>query len=416
MSDLPKQPEYLPGFQHEKRLLSDLKRSAGHTKGRHAMQVHLGRLAPGSRPDHVLDGAETTFTPLVTREGSKFYWLSNFDFIVLFNVSSMDTVRAALVKIRFLFASDPLLKEPVQPGQSDPFVTWHDLDKNFDALIDMVRRRVAAQRVTDPAPKRHHRQGVSGQVSSARTGAPLTPDILERVEKALTGADLSSHVRRQAVCAVVGKGAPDPVFTEVYVSIGDLREALLPHVQLSSNPWLFQRLTQTLDRRVLAMLSRRDDRTLSQGFSINLNVNTILSEDFLRFDESLSPGNHGTVILELRTEDIFSNLTGYFFARDYVRQRGYRICIDGLTWRILPYVNIVGLGADMVKMSWQDDLPKILQSPEGETARGLILRDLAGRAILNRCDDETAIEAGQRMGFTLFQGRVLDRVMKPFLH
>lgn len=415
MSDLPKQPEYLPGFQHERRLLSDLKRSAGHTKGRHAMQVHLGRLAPGSRPDHVLDGAETTFTPLVTREGAKFYWLSNFDFIVLFNVSSMDTVRAALVKIRFLFASDPLIKEPVQPEQSDPFVTWHDLDKNFDALIDMVRRRVAAQRVTDPTPKRHHRQGVSGPVS-ARTGAPLTPDILERVEKALTGADLSSHVRRQAVCAVVGKGAPDPVFTEVYVSIGDLREALLPHVQLSSNPWLFQRLTQTLDRRVLAMLSRRDDRTLSQGFSINLNVSTILSEDFLRFDESLSPGNHGTVILELRTEDIFSNLTGYFFARDYVRQRGYRICIDGLTWRILPYVNIVGLGADMVKMSWQDDLPKILQSPEGKTARDLILRDLAGRAILNRCDDETAIEAGQKMGFTLFQGRVLDRVIKPFLH
>lgn len=415
MSEVPKTPQYLPGFADERRLLSDLKRSASHTKGRHAMQVHLGRLMPASRPDHTLDGAETTFTPLVTREGAKFYWLSDFDFIVLFNTSSLDTVRAALIKIRFLFAADPLLKEPVQTGEHDPFVTWYDLDKSFDALLDMIRRRVASHPATDPVPKRHHRHGATGQ-APARAGAPLTPETLERVEKALTGADLSSHIRRQAVCAVVGKGAPDPVFTEVYVSIGDLREALLPHVALSSNPWLFQRLTQTLDRRVLAMLSRRDDRTLSQGFSINLNVGTILSEDFLRFDESLSPGNHGTVILELRTEDIFSNLTGYFFARDYVRQRGYRICIDGLTWKVLPYIDIVGLGADMVKMSWQSDLPKILESPEGKIARDLVLQNLAGRAILNRCDDEAAITAGQKMGFTLFQGRVLDRTMKPYLY
>ena len=184
---------------------------------------------------------------------------------------------------------------------------------------------------------------------------------------------------------------------------------LIPHVDLSSNVWLFQKLTQTLDRRVLSILSRRDDRTLASGFSINLNVSTILSDEFLRFDEGLSPGNHGTVILELRTEDIFSNLTGYFFARDYVRQRGYRICIDGLNWQKLPYINVPGLGADMAKMSWQPDLPDILASPPGKAARRLIETDLYGRVILNRCDNNEAIDIGQNIGFTLFQGRALDK-------
>jgi len=244
---------------------------------------------------------------------------------------------------------------------------------------------------------------------------PLTASMLAKVETALVSADLSSHVRRQSVCALVGKAIPDPLFTEVFVSIGDLREAMLPHVELSANPWLFQYLTQTLDRRVLAMLTRRDDRTLTQGFSINLNVQSILSEDFLKFDDSLSPGSHGTVVLELRSEDIFADLNAYFFARDFVHQRGYRVCIDGLTWRSLPFVDSRRLGADLVKVVWQDDLPQILTSAAGALAARALRLGTSGRMILARCDTDAAIRWGQDNNFTLFQGRHIDKVLKPLM-
>ncbi len=43
---------------------------------------------------------------------------------------------------------------------------------------------------------------------------------------------------------------------------------------------------------------------MREGFSINLNVGTILSEEFLTFDSDINPTTHETV-LELRIEDVF---------------------------------------------------------------------------------------------------------------
>lgn len=410
-------PEHPKGASDEKRMLHDLKRSASNTKGRWAVHVHLSRLQQRSRADHALRAAEANFNTLVSRDGMRFYWLRNHDFMVFFNAPLSDSVRSALVKIRFLFASDPLVHDLQDPEQGqDPLASWHSLDQEYDTLLATARTLVAEQRDTDPTHARRHRKAGPGGGGQQRRGADLTPSVLARVETALASADLSSHIRRQAVCALVGKANPDPVFTEVFVSIGDLREALIPHVELASNPWLFQHMTQTLDRRVLAMLTRRDDRTLAEGFSINLNVGTILSEDFLRFDDSLSPGSHGTVVLELRSEDIFADLNAFFFARDFVRQRGYRVCIDGLTVNTLPFVDPQRLGVDLVKLMWNDGLPDQLKSETGARARAAIERGAHGRMILARCDDDRAIRFGQSLGITLFQGRHLDTVMKPVFY
>lgn len=409
-----RQPEHPQGAAHEKRLLSDLKLSASQTKGRAAAQVHLSKLDPKMRPEHALRAVESHFQGLIQREGVRIYWLRNFDLFITFNSISSDNIRSALVKSKFLFAGDPLVETAPPADGPDPFVTWFSFDKDFDDLLAAVRKLVSEHRgVSAPARRRHRATGDIKEIH--REGAGLTPEILSRVESALMRADLSSLIRRQAVCAVVGRSAPDPVFTEVFVSISDLRAALIPHVELASNPWLFQHMTQTLDRRVLAMLTRRDDKTLASGFSLNLNVATILSEDFLKFDDSIAPGSHGTVVLELRPEDIFSDLQAFFFARDFTRQRGYRICIDGLTWRTLPFVDGARLGVDMVKLQWDDDLPMILQSKAGARTVEAIKRSTQGRIILARCDDEKAIEIGQEIGFSLFQGRILDKMMRTYL-
>lgn len=410
----PRQPEHSQGAAHEKRLLSDLKLSASQTKGRGAVQVHLSKLDPKARPEHALRAVESQFQGLMQREGVRIYWLRNFDLFVTFNSISADNIRSALVKIRFLFAGDPLIEAPIPAEGPDPFATWYAFEKDFDDLLVAVRKMISEHRgVSAPVRRRHRATGDIKEVH--RQGAELTPDVLSRVEAALIRADLSSLIRRQAVCAMVGKSTPDPVFTEVFVSISDLRAALIPHVELASNPWLFQHMTQTLDRRVLSMLTRRDDKTLSSGFSLNLNVATILSEDFLKFDDSIAPGSHGTVVLELRVEDIFSDLQAFFFARDFTRQRGYRLCIDGLTWRTLPFIDSTRLGVDMVKLQWNDDLPMILVSKAGAKTMEAIKRSIQGRIILTRCDDERAIAVGQELGFSLFQGRILDQMMRTYL-
>ena len=61
----------------------------------------------------------------------------------------------------------------------------------------------------------------------------------------------------------------------------------MPDFDLLSNLWLFRHLTQTLDLRMLQVLIHNDDSTIDSSISINLNVKTILSPEFINFDNSL---------------------------------------------------------------------------------------------------------------------------------
>lgn len=248
-----------------------------------------------------------------------------------------------------------------------------------------------------------------GGARSERGGRqPIDAEVLDRLENGLAQADLSNHVRWQRVCAIVGDAPPRPVFTEIYVSIPELRETIAPRIDLAANRWLFQHFTETLDRRVLSYLNREGMRTSKDGFSINLNVQTILSDTFLRFEQVLAAGTHGTVVLELRLEDVFADLDAYVFARDYVRQRGYRLCIDALDADTLMLVDRARLGADLVKLFWAPDLPARMSTDEG-TALARRLRSGEGsRAVLARCDSPQAVTLGQDLGITMFQGRHVD--------
>ena len=138
-------------------------------------------------------------------------------------------------------------------------------------------------------------------------------------------------MRRQSICAVAGTYLPRPVFMQLFISIGELARQVLPDINLAANRWLFQHLTETLDLRVLKLLTQADDQDLHSSFSVNLNVSTLLSREFTKFYTSLRTGARGMIVLELQLIDIYSDVANYMFARDFVRERGYRICVDGVT-------------------------------------------------------------------------------------
>ena len=195
-------------------------------------------------------------------------------------------------------------------------------------------------------------------------------------------------IRRQSVCVILDDIQPQPMFEEVFVAIADLGETLLPDVSLTATPWLFQDLTETLDKRVLSSVSRHDDGSFTHDFSLNLNVSTILSEDFRNFDYNIRSGMKSSIVLELQPIDIFSDLTSYLLARDYAQNLGYKICIDGVTDKSLRFIDRERLGADLLKLVWTPELPEAIESDPLLQDR---LRNMgANRAILCRVDDEHA--------------------------
>ena len=381
----------------EAMLLDYLNRLERHRHDRRAVQMRLSALQPNNCRDHHMRIAVGAFDTMVRMLNAQLFMISNKDLVLIYRSQVQADVEAAIVKLRYLFADDPLL---INPEESETFCEWYSLDREFDQVMTIAQNYHQSEEIRSRAIREREARAAAPQ---APKGKPFTPELLARTEAALFQADIANLIRRQPICAIIGDGPPQAIFRELYISIADLRETLMPSINVASSPWLFQQLTETLDRRVLALLNRHDDRTLEGEVSINLNVSTLLSQEFLTFDDNIKASKRGTIVLELQKVDIFADLSAYLFARDFAHERGYRICIDGLTYGMLPFVDRERLGADLIKLVWDNDL--CLASQERPDA---LRRAGVSRIILCRCDTETSVEFGKTLGISLYQGRYVD--------
>jgi EAL domain-containing protein (putative c-di-GMP-specific phosphodiesterase class I) len=400
------------GESQEARFLDDLKALDPSARDKGVIRLHLSRLLPEHRDRQNLRNAETVFDEITRTRSAWLYRLRNSDLMVIYERHDNETAERAVLKLLKLWERDPLMQKSKSDARKNRLSSWFDMAQDYDKLLTFAMRQTATSEksVRKSLPELIAEREL--QRSNPERGTPLMPLELGRAEEALARVDLSSFTRRQPVCAFVEDGKPEVVFTEVFVSIADLRETLMPRTDLTFNPWLFQRFTQTLDRRVMAQIARREDRTLLRdGFSINVNVSTVLSEEFLTFDDDFAPSTQD-VVLEIRVEDIFADPGSFAFARDFVTERGYRICIDGLNLQTFPYADTNRLGVAYAKLAWTPDLAAYIGTTQGQELKQMIRDRKKGRTILARCDSDAAVKVGQQLGITLFQGRYIDGVAR----
>lgn len=325
-------------------------------------------------------------------------FLSEKEAFLFVSETRPDDLKALLIKIRFLSGVQNTL-----PKEGETYVIFH-LTEDFQKLMDQLKGMTTV-------PNKPVLTAVSPltQVFQTHTDSmPFTPALLGQLERALQHADLSNITRRQPVCAIVGKSPPLELFEEIYVALSDLRKALCPNVDIYESPWLLGRLLETLDRRVLESIIHHDAGSFNKNFSLNLTVKTILGPDFQKFDETLNPTLKETVLLEIKQSDIFTDISAYLAARTFASNKGYRICIDTATADSLLFLNREKLGADFIKLIWNQDL--VLFAENKAFLQALKQND-PSRIILCRIDDKMAVELGQAMGLSLFQGYYIQKLL-----
>lgn len=387
----------------ERLLLDYVERLGKFADGRRAVVIHLSRLRPGNRLSHHIRIAVNTFEALVKQFDGQIFLLGNADIVFVCKSATIAALDDAVMRVRYLFSEDPLASgTEEEPGE---FATWFDLGHQYESFLALARGLVEEEARRH---KRHAAIAASGERGPQKP--PLAPKMLGELVGAIAQADLSNMLRRQAVFTLEPGVPPKPLFHETYISIADLAVAVMPRYDLAADRWLFRYLTQTLDRRMLAMLRRGHERITATAFSLNLNVATLLSPEFLEFDSSLKTGARGSIVIELDKTDIYSDIGAYLFARDFARERGYRICLDGATDLTLPFIDRERLGLDLVKMFWSADMMEIGGSPRGDALRDSIERVGRTRLILARCDSEAAVRFGLTLGISSFQGRFIDRL------
>ncbi|MEE8392827.1 MAG: hypothetical protein V3R66_00665 [Rhodospirillales bacterium] len=390
----------------ENLLLDYVRRLEDHKEGRKAVRLHISKLKSYNRRDHHIRAASNSFESLIKTLKGQLFVLKNSDMFFIYKGEAHTQTETVVQKVRYLFSDDPLLEEGKDSGV---FTIWFDVQTDYSEILHIVQGLVDEEkkRATEVSSRMDTRAALKAKQEQ---GEPLTPEVLERVETALQRTDLSSLVRRQFVCSIDKKMVPEPVFSELFISIKDLRETLLPGVNLLSNRWLFQHLTETLDRRMLAMLSKTDTFTISGDISFNLNISTLLSSEFQLFDDNITAARRGGMIIELQKVDIFADLGAYLFSREFVQEKGYRVCLDGMTYQTLPFIERKRLGVDLIKVFWDGEM---VDGGEKMSAQIKEMVENAGdsKIVLCRVDTREAIDFGHSVGFKLFQGRHVESLI-----
>lgn len=399
--------------QVDNELLDYVNRLERNPYGWRAAHLHLSQLRPHHRRDYQLRIAASEFDGLLRRFKSELFQLSNGDVVFLWEGASAQDVDRVVLRLRYLFSDDPLVMadEDERAGEAEGeaeewhggelraqprFCTWFDLEHDYDGFRYRIEDLVGAlgQQPVEAGP--------------AGRGRPLEPEALTRLEGELAQADLGGFIRRQPVCVMLPQSPPQPVFREVHVALGDLAKHLAPGVDLTANTWLFQHLAETLDEKLLDGLAEAEETAETEPISVNLRLATLLSPAFLKFDDRFRRHNRYQVIVELQLIDIYAELGAYLFIREFMRDRGYRICIDGLHFLHLPLVNRKRLGADLIKLVWSPDVVDEVQDARHEQLEAAIRQAGVERVVLCRCDSADAISWGRSLGIKMFQGHYID--------
>lgn len=369
------------------------------------VHFHLSNLLEQYQSEYQVKIAINLIHDLLKANEGGIYLLADRSIIVLCQGLEKTIQDKLVFQLRYLYMDDPLAY--TDNGQENPaFCTIYDLKNSWQEFLDLCSRRMVM--VT---------RKVTAESARAQEGKPdnttLSATSLVTIERAISHTDLHKVIRRQPVCAVL-PGAPiRRVFDELYIHIAHLRQMLKSDIDFLSNRWLFKYLTHMLDERMLELIRQSPARYLESPVSINLNVETLLSSWFDEFDAAIQPSAKVSMVLEVPVVDVFADMPAFMLARKEVQKRGYRMCLDGLTAASLASIDRGKLGLDLVKVQWNADLESDLSKRESQEMAKAVQAAGTNRVILCRCDNLAAVEYGQALGISLFQGRYIDGLLNP---
>ena len=363
--------------QDAARLAALISESVAASITREVLWFSLSALPSPLAEPHHLRLAGDALAPLAAADRVRKFVLPNDDQVMVWRGAAPDLVAQCEELVRHLFADEPrLLPEPKALLQR-----FH-----LPADAAQMRRTIAASHDnsdpdTEPAPI---------------AGTKLTAARLAALEADLATANVARFARRQDVCLRQDDGSFSPGWESRVLSIRELADTLAPDHDLRADPWLFRRLTRSLDRRMLALLAAPEELRTAGPFGINLRVGSLLAPDFLRFDDALPGRLRGHVVIGLDAADVMADPGAFGFARDFARARQYRLMLRGLSpagFALLPRAR---LGVDLTQIRWTP----------GWAESDVDLGDPAA-IVVSGTDGFAALDWGRLRGIRHFQGRIV---------
>jgi EAL domain-containing protein (putative c-di-GMP-specific phosphodiesterase class I) len=397
----------------EETLLSDLDRikRTGNTVPRMSVVISMQRQAWFNRRRENFYVIFHAIREMVQRAEGTVYSQANFDIVFVFRVDNPQQFENIVTELDEL-----LRRHSVATGMPDDNIeeacTWFSFETQFNDFYDYAKRALEDQKSQQEQRLRAAQRaaGAAQQGGMGPSFQAFTPAILNTFDEMIAKTDLKTIVRNQPIAIALTANQLRPIFREYHFSVNDLRNMVVPRVNMRGQRGLFQILARSFDHRMLRALSEGFLTKVAGNISINLNVETILSDRFREFDQRIANFiPKGSIIVEIPRHDVFSDFESYNRAIDTLQKSGYRTLLDGLTPDTLTFFRRVELRADLVKMFFYKD------HAEDWRMKGLaaILAEAdINRIIMGRCETPMAFELGQAVGIRMFQGWHVDALLR----
>jgi EAL domain-containing protein (putative c-di-GMP-specific phosphodiesterase class I) len=386
---MPEKPEH-----DDQKLLNLLQSAKREVQGLRLIHLHMSLLKDKSQ----LDGLSIKRAMQETADNSAYlqvFSLSNEDMIVLYKGIKFSLISDVCSKIERLMLSRTTMTRR-NPYGEDSLYSIMELSLNFVNVIRFIEGLTSDS---------------STNAQAAETKPPVTLEELGKIERAVQMFDLSPFMLNQPVVNLAADEQNQFEYFELYIAIKSLEERLSPNYDLTHNRWLFSYFTANLDNSVLKSLNYGVDFLRGRRIGLNLNLSTIMSAAFVKFDERLTADLRGNVVLEINKSDLVENINTYKEVVDFASGKGYQICIDGLNDFWVTHMDLEYMACDYAKIFWSEDLAS-MPPGEYEIFSEKIRAQSNCRFILARCGSVSGLMFADKVGINLIQGRVIDNILR----
>lgn len=383
-----------PEYDNDK-LLNLLRSAKGELAGMRLIHLHLSLLKDKDPSSQTV--VRTIVQELATKASYlQSFNLSNGDVIVLYKGLKLSGVTDICQKIEQVFLAKTTLTG-ANPYKEYSLYSIMELTLNFINVIRFVEEL----------------QAISSGQSSGETKPPITLEEMAKLERQMQMFDLSPFLFNQGI-ANLTPGIPaeeEMEYFELYISIKLLQERLCPDYDITANKWLFNYFTANLDQSVLRALNHGLSFMRGRRIGININLSTVISTGFVKFDERLPIDFRGQVVLEISKGDLIENLSLFNEVVDFAQDRKYRIAVDGLNPFWVTNFDLEYLNADYAKIFWSNDMLEMDPKFEQYFKDRIAEQDRC-QFILARCDTVSSLVYAKNAGIRMVQGRAVDNILR----
>jgi len=198
-----------------------------------------------------------------------------------------------------------------------------------------------------------------------------------------------------------------PVMDEYFVAMDALRRHAFPDVELRGAGNLFAQLTLTLDHILLGVFNKvvpADRRA-----TLNLNVESVFTKSFETFIDERKDKHLSNLVFEFRQANILQHFDQFEVAANMIRDRGGVVAVDAVFPETIGIVNIGRLGAEIAKVFWRPGAETIIPALADDLKS---MQDSGCMIVMSRVDEDAAVETGEALGITMYQGFYVDDLLK----